>query len=138
MRIKRLNIDFWMERNEINPKTGRRKDRQFEACFEIEPVIGKPGFYLLGDKCWFESSNGRAFSYNKTVFLRTLNSLNVTQKYNQKQIRAMEQCIFEGVSAGWQREIVYIWNTNLKLNRTIWDFRVQRKKAEENKSAMKF
>lgn len=133
MQIKRLNIELWMERNEINPKTGRCKDRQFDNCFEIKPVIGKPGFYLFGDKCWFENSNDKAFSFDKAkhVFLCTLNSLNIEQKYNQKQIKAMKQCIIEGVAASWQIEVVYIWNRKLKLNRIFWGTLVHTRNAKK-------
>ena len=58
--IKCMNLSFWMfSEEDFN-------DQDFTCCYEkeIKPILNRDGWYLDGNKCWFEYEK-RAFLVSK-------------------------------------------------------------------------
>ena len=66
-KVKVLPLEYWM----------RDLFGEIEecGCCETDPVFGRDGWYLAGEKCWFETG-GRAYEYEKESFLSRLDTLN--------------------------------------------------------------
>lgn len=73
MNVKVLPLAFYKfykgERlNNFQAQMNERYKHELECYYEeIPPEYNRDGWYLLGDKCWFET-NGKAYLYNKKQF----------------------------------------------------------------------
>ncbi len=77
--LKCLSSPFRYNDNQ-DRRTSIKELEQFNK--EIPPIIGKDGWYLKGDLCWYEYY-GRAFIANdKKHFIYSLNLLDDYQKYS--------------------------------------------------------
>lgn len=82
-RLKVLPLDTWMEHTWL-----------LEDALESDRYVGtapryhRPGIYLLGDQCWFELADGRAFTYEAPMFRYTL-SLLVAADLTEAQAAAL-------------------------------------------------
>lgn len=76
---------------------------------EVPAVYNRPGIYLLGDMCWFEHPNGKAYEYDKRQFKYRLEILEVLQRYNQRQVDAIHYAMREGVATKKQKRIMHMY-----------------------------
>ena len=79
--VKCMNLSFWMEFSEED-----FNDPDFTCCYEkeIEPIFSRDGWYLDGNKCWFEYKD-RAFLVSKIDFLYTLEVMNYLERPLRKK-----------------------------------------------------
>lgn len=89
MKIKRLNLDWWMEYSDHEDLIVS------ERCIEIKPIFGKNGYYYdrLEKREWFEV-NGRAYANprSNTMLLYELSLLNATE-FTAQQVNEMVHLI---------------------------------------------
>lgn len=65
MRIKVLELDWWMKRDGTEPK--RERLLGSKRYPEIRPVFNRPGIYRLGKEAWVEIG-GKAYRYDPLQF----------------------------------------------------------------------
>jgi hypothetical protein len=80
MNIKVLPLEPWMKFTSTVCKSA------VDQAQEISPVFKREGYYLYGDKCWFETPEGTAYLHEKNNFTFTLEVLEA-EKYNHRQIK---------------------------------------------------
>ena len=79
MNIKVLPLAYWMK---IYPKGMKGHELP-----ESEGFFNKDGYYLYGDKCWFEK-NGKCYHYDAGSFKYSLELLNLPI-YSEKEYNAL-------------------------------------------------
>lgn len=97
---------------------------------EIQPIVGRDGYYLDGEHVWFEYG-GRAFTTNdKTMFLHTLNTLHASEAdvraiYLLKQLAKVPFPLTKE-----QRELLYYWDHWNYLRHLTRGIRIQLKSVD--------
>ena len=70
--------------------------------------LGRPGKYLLGDICWFETVGRDAcYEYSAEMFKYQLSLLEAAQ-LNDKQIQALEQIVAQKLATKAQQKLLYL------------------------------
>lgn len=100
--IKVLPLDRWMSCDEDIEEEIKELDLR-----ETLPVFKKPGWYVFGKACWFETPLGKAYHYSIEQFKHEL-SLYEVSKYNHKQINALKEFINQGLATKKQKELYYL------------------------------
>ncbi len=83
IKIKKLPLESWMQNDILG-------DISKEGYEETPRVFDVDGYYLVGDKCWFETE-GTAYLYSKGSFLHHLKLL------NYKPLRDVEYMHLKGL-----------------------------------------
>lgn len=100
MRIKVLPLESWM-------RFLTEEDIQEMNLVEITPVFNRTGYYLRNNSCWFELSNGKAYSYYPDNFKFEL-SLREASVYNSRQIAALKEVINQKLANKEQKSLYYL------------------------------
>lgn len=102
MNIKVLPLKPWM-----------KNQTALEFCIKdngiqklTKTIFGRPGIYLHGVKCWFETANGSAYTYAIGKFIQDLKLLE-TDSINQRQFNALKGIVEQKLSTPKQRELYY-------------------------------
>jgi len=103
MRIKRLNTDYWMEDRDMRENCVKGSSSKHTPC---SPIFGKPGIYKVGNKCWFETTDGMAFTYPVKYFIHTLKTINASF-LDKRKINALKMIIEAGLSTQQQKDLYY-------------------------------
>ena len=74
--LKVLPIHFWMKLSRHKQFQNRREHTLSYYPQKVEGNLGKVGFYLFGEDCWFEIEDGRSFWYPVDDFKLELLVLN--------------------------------------------------------------
>jgi len=113
MKIKRLNPERWMknfitrDENEMNPEEIASLEKRF---LSIPPIIGKDGYYLDKDRCWFEYQ-GKAHLCSlseRKMFIHCLKTLNASEA-DVRAIFHIRKLIPMGYATKGQKELVTFW-----------------------------
>ena len=72
-----------------------------------KPIFGRPGIYLHGVKCWFETPNQEAYTYPIEKFKYDLGILEALH-INHRQLKALKDIIDQRLSTRHQRELYYL------------------------------
>lgn len=78
MNLKVLPLENWMDVEGIGFLRDMLEDT-LSNYTQISPKLGRPGIYRIGEECWFELKDGRAFLHNRKTF-----------DYNLKSMEALE------------------------------------------------
>lgn len=102
MNLKRLDLDMWMATKwMLDDVLSQSTDYR-----PIEPRIGKPGRYLLGDECWFELPDGRAFTAPASGFRFDLARLQ-SWHLSEAQVLALRAIVKAKLATKRQRQMLY-------------------------------
>lgn len=102
MNIKVLPLKSWMSNESVLEYC--IKDNGIQKL--TKQIFGRPGLYLYGAKCWFETPNGSAYTYAIGGFIQYLKLLE-TDRINQRQLKALKDIIDQRLSTPKQRELYY-------------------------------
>ena len=118
-RYKVLAPQFWMSHWLFEREV---KDGCFTPAFVI---FNRPGIYYdRVYKCaWFETGDGRAFTYSEDLFFYELNQLRVWYKYNHRQYAALEHAVKEKVATRQQRKDWIAYRNELEVRSVYRDSR---------------
>jgi rhodanese-related sulfurtransferase len=104
MNIKVLPLKFWMLDDFLLDTC--IKDSQFYHRLS-KPIFGRPGIYLHGVKCWFETPNEEAYIYPIEKFKYDLDILEAFN-INHRQLKALKDIMDQRLSTHKQRELYYL------------------------------
>lgn len=83
---------------------------QLDYYVPVRPRYNRPGLYIWGEQSWVELPDGRAFVWSADQAKLELETLEVYNSYNQRQIAAISEAIAQRVASKEQRRIAYIYN----------------------------
>lgn len=72
---------------------------------QMQARVKRPGWYLQGDTCWFETPDGKAYTYIRSYFCHNLAVLNALQ-LNHRQVAALASVVKEGLATKEQRSLL--------------------------------
>ena len=101
MRLKRLDTDWWMEDADEREDCILHSKNNYSP---IEPRIGVPGIYRMSGESWFETKDGKAFTYPVKDFDWKFKTVSASF-LSKKQIKALRMIIETGLSTPKQREL---------------------------------
>ena len=101
MRIKRLNTEWWMENEEARKECVLYSKSDY---FPIDPIIGRPGVYKMAGESWFETKDGKAFTYPVKDFDWTFKTISASF-LSKERVRALKMIIGAGLATPKQKEL---------------------------------
>jgi hypothetical protein len=94
---------------------GEIYDMEQEYHIPVRPRYNRPGLYIWGEQSWVELPDGRAFVWSSGQAKLELETLEVYNSYNQKQIDAIREAIAQRIASKKQHRIAYVYNHALCL-----------------------
>jgi hypothetical protein len=133
MTLKILPLDSWMKHT-----PSLEKCIYYKTHLPTTPKFNRPGMYLKGKDCWFETLDGRAFIYDEYQFKYGLSLLDV-EKYNARQVAALKSVCDEHVATKEQRTTYALCVEIMKIhtNRRLLMFRAKKRMQDYRKAAGK-
>lgn len=104
MNIKVLPLKVWML-HELSLKICIKDSQLYHRL--SKPIFGRPGIYLHGVKCWFETPNKEAYLYPIEEFKYDLDILEASN-INHRQLKALKDITDQRLSTRHQRELYYL------------------------------
>ncbi len=102
MNIKTIPLYSWMKNSwalEDVLKYGSYK--------QLPTVFNRPGVYKIGKVCWFETTDGKAFYYDREQFDYDMSLINVSE-YNARQVNALGVACREKVATKTQQRLYHL------------------------------
>lgn len=112
MRTKVLPLEFWMTDKEMleDCLKGGKYDR-------VEPHFNRPGIYRNGDQCWFETSDGRAYTYPVSQFAYEMRILDA-ERISIKQADALAEVVKQRLATPAQRALLNDYRGAMEIRNT--------------------
>lgn len=117
--IKCMNLSFWMKFSEED-----FNDQDFTCCYEkeIKPILNRDGWYLDGNKCWFEYKK-RAFLVSKVDFLYMLEVMNYLERpLRKKEFEALLVLENTKLITKEQKDLLFFERSRIDSLRAKLDF----------------
>lgn len=88
-----------------------------ESLHETCITFNRPGIYLRGEECWYETPQGRAFTYDPAQFRHTLSLLDA-ERLNLRQVAALTEFCNQGLANKDQWKLYHLCNNVIELRIT--------------------
>ncbi len=102
MNIKRMNLQFYMEDEDIFMDL-LSDSQESKRYLEIEPILNREGIYKRGKECWFEI-RGKAYVYPVETFDFEFSLIN-TPSLSSQELNALKAIVSTKFSTKKQQEL---------------------------------